>query len=248
MPKIPVEIVCCSVDDCVEADAGGADRIELCGAITVGGLTPTLGTLLEAKHRVSIPIVAMIRPRGAGFDYTEAEFATMVSDAEVLIGAGADGLVFGVLHENGRLDLDRMRAIVDICGDQDKVCHRCFDVVPNPEEALEELIDLGINRLLTSGQRAFASDGAPLIRKLVEQAKGRIEILPAGGLRMHNIKEFLGETGCSCVHLAPFIEQTDNSTLGNPEIEYAPTSLPKESVFHLIDQAQVRAVVEAVSA
>jgi copper homeostasis protein len=246
--KIPVEIVCCSVDDCVEAASGGADRIELCGAITVGGLTPTLGTLLEAKHRVAVPIVTMVRPRGAGFAYTAPEFATMVSDAEVLIGAGADGLVFGILHENGRLDLDRMRALVEICGDRDKVCHRCFDVVPNPEEALEELIELGITRLLTSGQRASATDGAQLIRKLTEQAKGRIEILPAGGLRMHNIKEFLAETGCNCVHLAPFIEQTDSSTLGNPEIEYAPTSLPKESVYHLIDQDQVRAVVQAVSA
>ncbi len=85
-----------------------------------------------------------------------------------------------------------------------------------------------------------------MIRKLVEQAAGRIEILPAGGLRMHNIVGFLAETGCSCVHLAPFRELTDSSTLGNPEIEYAPTSLPKESVYHLIDRAQVASVVEAV--
>jgi copper homeostasis protein len=246
VPKIPVEIVCCSVDDCVEAIAGGADRIELCGAITVGGLTPSLGTLIEAKRRVKLPIVAMVRPRGAGFDYTEAEFATMLADAEQLLDKGADGLVFGVLRGDGCLDVDRMSKLVELCGTKDKVCHRCFDVVPNPGEALEQLIDLGITRLLTSGQRAFAADGAELIRKLVEQAKGRMEILPAGGLRMHNITDFLTETGCSCVHLAPFIEQTDRSTLGNPEIEYAPTSLPKESVYHLIDRAQVAAVVETV--
>lgn len=246
MSKIPVEIVCCSVDDCVEAALGGADRIELCGAITVGGLTPSVGTLIEAKRRTQLPIVAMVRPRGAGFDYTDAEFATMLSDAEQLMAHGADGLVFGVLQTDGRLDVSRMSRLVELCGSKDKVCHRCFDVVPDPHETLEQLIDLGITRLLTSGQRAFASDGAPLIRKLVEQAKGRIEILPAGGLRMHNIVEFLKETGCSCVHLAPFIEQTDTSTHGNLEIEYAPTSLPKESVYHLIDRAQVAAVVEAV--
>lgn len=246
MPKIPVEIVCCSVDDCVEASLGGADRIELCGAITVGGLTPSVGTLIEAKRRIDLPIVVMVRPRGAGFDYTEAEFATMLADAEQLMANGADGLVFGVLQPDGTLDVARMKQLVDLCGAKDKVCHRCFDVVPNPEEALEQLIDLGITRLLTSGQRALASDGAPLIRQLVEQAAGRIEILPAGGLRMHNIVGFLNETGCSCVHLAPFIEQTDSSTLGNPEIEYAPTSLPKESVFYLIDRKQVAAVVEAV--
>jgi copper homeostasis protein len=244
--KIPVEIVCCSVDDCLQAVQGGADRIELCGAITVGGLTPSIGTLVEAKKRIQTPIVAMVRPRGAGFDYTEAEFATMLSDAEQLIANQADGLVFGVLLEDGRIDVKRMRQLIDLCGDTDKVCHRCFDVTPDPAEALEQLIDLGFTRLLTSGQRAFASDGAVLIKQLVDQAKGRIEILPAGGLRMHNIVDFLKETGCNCVHLAPFIEQIDKSTLGNPEIEYAPTSLPKESVYHLIDREQVAAVVQAV--
>ena len=244
--KIPVEIVCCSVDDCLQAVQGGADRIELCGAITVGGLTPSIGTLVEAKQRVKIPIVAMVRPRGAGFDYTEAEFATMLADAEQLMLHQADGLVFGVLVEDGRIDVRRMRQLIDLCADKDKVCHRCFDVTPNPSEALEQLIDLGFTRLLTSGQRAFASDGAGLIKQLVEQANGRIEILPAGGLRMHNIVDFLKETGCNCVHLAPFIEQIDRSTLGNPEIEYAPTSLPKESVYHLIDKDQVAAVVQAV--
>jgi copper homeostasis protein len=248
VPNIPVEIVCCSVDDCLEAVKGGADRIELCGAITVGGLTPSLGTLSEVKKRVDVPIVAMVRPRGAGFDYTEAEFATMLSDGEHLLASGADGLVFGVLLKDGRIDVERMSQLVNLCGNKDKVCHRCFDVTPNPKEALEQLIDLGITRLLTSGQRAYASDGAQLIRELVEQAAGRIEILPAGGLRMNNIVEFLRATGCRCVHLAPFIEQTDTSTLGNPEIEYAPTSLPKESVYHLIDREQVAAVVQAVLA
>lgn len=246
MSKIPVEIVCCSVDDCLEAVAGGADRIELCGAITVGGLTPSVGTLIEAKKRVEVPIVAMVRPRGAGFDYTEAEFATMLSDAKALLEAGADGLVFGVLHSDGRLDMERMQVLIDLCGSKDKVCHRCFDVVPDPVEALDQLIELGVTRLLTSGQKAFASDGAALIRQLVKRAAGRIEILPAGGLRMHNIVDFLGETDCNCVHLAPFIEQVDSSTLGNPEIEYAPTSLPKESVFHLIDRKQVADVVAAI--
>ena len=170
----------------------------------------------------------------------------MVSDAKALIQNGADGLVFGVLGSDGRIALERMKVLIDLCGDKDKVCHRCFDVVPDPLEALDQLIDLGVTRLLTSGQRAFASDGAALIRELVKRASGRIEILPAGGLRMHNIVDFLAETGCNCVHLAPFIEQVDSSTLGNPEIEYAPTSLPKESVFHLIDRKQVADVAAAV--
>lgn len=247
MPKIPVEIVCCSVDDCVEAAEGGADRIELCGSITVGGLTPSIGTFLEAKHKVGLPIVVMIRPRGAGFHYTQNEFETMMTDASVFLGAGAAGLVFGVLQEDGQMDLDRMSKLAELCEGHEKVCHRCFDVVPHPEEALEDLISMGFDRLLTSGQKAFASDGAELIKRLVEQAAGRIEILPAGGLRMHNIADFLRETGCTAVHLAPFLERIDRSTLGNPEIEFAPTSLPKESVFHLIDRRQVASVLEAVS-
>ena len=247
MPKIPIEIVCCSVDDCVEAVSGGADRIELCGAITVGGLTPSVGTLIEAKKRVEVPIMAMVRPRGAGFCYTDAEFATMQADADRLLQSGADGLVFGVLLEDGSLDLERMKSLVRQSGSAQKVCHRCFDVVPNPLDALEQLIDLGFDRLLTSGQRAFASDGAPLIRQLVEQAAGRIEILPAGGLRVHNIQDFLAETGCQWVHLAPFVERVDPSTNGNPEIEFAPTSLPRESVYHLIDRAQVEAVAQSLA-
>ena len=246
MGHIPIEIVCCSVDDCVEAVAGGADRIELCGAITLGGLTPSIGTLFEAKRNVNIPIVAMVRPRGAGFHYTDHEFETMLADATALIDYGADGLVFGILDGDGRLDTSRMQRLVDICGDRDKVCHRCFDVVPDPFSTLDQLIDLGMTRLLTSGQRAYATDGVDLIRRLVERADGRIEILPAGGLRMHNIIDFISSTGSRCVHLAPFIERIDTSTLGNPEIEYAPTSLPKESTFHLIDREQVRAIADSI--
>jgi copper homeostasis protein len=242
-----VEIVCCSVDDCVEAANGGADRIELCGAIEAGGLTPTIGLYEEAASQVSLPLICMIRPRGAGFDYSSAEFATMERDMDSLLEAGAPGFVTGVLQADGSLDLKRNRALVERAGKATKVCHRCFDVTPDPLDALEQLIDLGFDRILTSGQRAFADEGLALIRTLVKKADGRIEILPAGGLRMGNVVDFVRQTGVEAVHLAPFQFLPDRSTQHNPEIKFAPVA-PDEGVFNLIDGSAVRAVVSALSA
>lgn len=246
MAKVLVEIVCCSVDDCVAAQQGGADRIELCAAIPLGGLTPPLGMLLEAKARMRLPVMAMVRPRPAGFDYTNGEFANMERDLELFREHGAEGAVFGVLTSNGRLDLERNRRLIQRAGDMDKVCHRCFEVVPDPFEALEQLIDLGFTRLLTSGQKASVIDGEALVKELIQRADGRIDILPGAGFRTDNIRSFVERTGCTAVHLTAYGNaEIDSSTLHRKDIRYGAAELEADWTFN---RTSVDVVQSAVSA
>ena len=156
MAKILLEICCGSIDDAIQSQAGGADRVELCSALFVGGLTPSIGTVQEAKRRLKIPVMVMVRPRGGGFCYTSAEFATMERDAEAAVENGADGVVFGILKKDGRIDQRRSERMRRIIGERQAVFHRAFDVTPDPLRALEELIELGITRVLTSGQKPTA--------------------------------------------------------------------------------------------
>src|SRR5512140_2244412 len=121
MAKVLLEICCSSIDDAIEAERGGADRVELCSALFLGGLTPSLGTLLEAKARLRIPIMFMVRPRSGGFCYTEAEFASMLRDAEAAVAHGAEGVVFGILKENGEIDVERTRGMRKVIGERQAV-------------------------------------------------------------------------------------------------------------------------------
>jgi copper homeostasis protein len=211
MPELLVEAVCCTADECVEAEANGADRIELCSALVVGGLTPSLGTLLEARASTRLPIVSMVRPREGGFRYSARELATMRRDAEVALANGADGIVFGILREDGTVDADRSADLLAIAraaspraGSRpvQTVFHRAFDSVPEPFVALETLIQLGVTRILTSGREPTAVAGAALLRRLAERAAGRIEILPGGGVREANVAALLRVSGLDAVHLS----------------------------------------------
>jgi copper homeostasis protein len=199
------------VDDCIAAESGGADRIELCAAIATGGLTPSLGTLIEAKRRVRIPLVAMVRPREGGFCHSEEDFATMQRDAALLLEHGADGIVFGVLDSDGSVDTKRCGELLEVAGGKAAVFHRAFDVVPDPSRALGELIDLGFTRVLTSGQKKTAVDGRELIGRLIAQAGPRIEVLAGGGVRAHNVRQLVEVTHCTQVHMTAFSARIDAS-------------------------------------
>lgn len=188
----------------MRAEAAGAERIELVAAISEGGLTPSLGALREVRRRCSLPVSAMLRPRGGGFVYSEAEFATMLVDAGNLLDEGSDALVVGMLTANGELDAKRMRQFVDLAADRPVVCHRAFDKAPNLKDSLKALIEIGVRRVLTSGGHPTALDGAAHLRGLIELAAGRIEILPGGGIRSANAKEVLAATGATQIHLGPF--------------------------------------------
>ena len=247
MSPILLEICCGSAEDAIEAAAGGADRVELCSALFLGGLTPSLGSLLEVKQRAEIPVIAMNRPRQAGFCYSPAEFAVMERDADLLLEHGADGIVFGILNANGTIDVKRARAMRERIGTRQAVFHRAFDVTPDPFRALEELVDLGITRVLTSGQKNGAPDGAELIRQLREHAGGRIEVLPGAGITVENLRQVVDRTGCTQVHLTAFAERQDASTLKNPEIYFGAPNGPEESKYALTDREYVRRVRQELS-
>ena len=164
---ILIEAAVAGLEDAKTAAASGADRLELCSALELGGLTPSLGTFLAAKEAVSIPIVTMIRPRGGGFVYSALDLAVMERDAELFLSNGAAGIVFGFLTAERKLDARRTGPFVRMAGGRQTVCHRAFDLVSDQSEALEELIDCGVTRVLTSGGEASAPAGTERISLLV---------------------------------------------------------------------------------
>ncbi len=246
MAKILLEICCGSIDDAIQAQAGGADRIELCSALFLGGLTPSHGTIHYARERLTIPIIAMVRPRGGGFCYTDAEFATMERDAGAVIDQGADGIVFGILTADGNIDLKRTRRIRDIAGDKQTVFHRAFDVTPDPFVALDQLVDLGIIRILTSGQEDTVPDGADLIHRLIDYSADRIEILPGGGIKPHNLADVIAKTGCKQIHLTAFKTESDHSTHQRPHVTFGGALYPAEDTFLMTDSDLVRKIASSL--
>ena len=224
----------------VEAERGGADRVELCSALFLGGLTPSVGSLIEAKQRLNIPVMAMDRPRPAGFCYSPVEFAVMERDADLLLEHGADGIVFGILNADGTVDTRRAEMIRSRIGSRQAVFHRAFDVTPDPFRALEALIDVGITRVLTSGQRGGAPEGTALIRQLIERAAGRIEVLPGAGIAIDNVVDLVAETGCTQIHMTAFAERQETSTRSNPELRFGHPSSPPESAYEMTDSVFVQ--------
>lgn len=235
MEKILLEVCVGSVEDCLAAERAGADRLELNSALFLGGLTPTLGALIEAKSQVAIPIMAMIRPRAAGFEYSGADLAVMERDIDLALAHGADGVVFGVLDSEGKIDVSAMRRLTRRVTRGEIVFHRAFDVVSDPLAALETLIDLGIRRVMTSGQEETAYEGAALIARLIEHARGRIEILPAGRINRFSVADVVSRTGCNQVHVACLTKRADRSTSGNPHVYYGGALRPAEDRYETSD-------------
>jgi copper homeostasis protein len=214
MARVLLEVCIASAEDADLAASGGADRLELNSALALGGLTPSLGPLAEVKARVKLPVMVMIRPRPSGFCYSSADFRVMQRDLAIALEHGADGVDFGVLNEDGSVDVERCRLLVRQATGVPCVFHRAFDVTPNPLTALEQLIDLGFRRVMSSGQEESAFNGAVLLCRLREQAAGRIEFLPAGGINRFNVAEVLARTGCNQVHASLRGRQVDTLKKG----------------------------------
>lgn len=244
--SVLLEVAIASLDDAVTAQQGGADRLELNSALSLGGLTPSLGTLIEIKAAVDLPAMAMVRPRAGGFHYSKAEFAVMRRDVDLLLEHGADGIVFGILHETGKLDLERCQQLIEQVGERSGehqiVLHRAFDVVPDPFATLEEAIELGFHRIMTSGQETSASDGASLIAELIERAGDRIEILPASGIRRDTVTDVIASTGCNQVHGSLRERRDDCSAQARPHISFRCTALPPEQQFDVTSLEEVAAM------
>ena len=222
----------------VEAMKGGADRVELCENMAEGGCTPSAGTVRYAVRHLRIPVFVMIRPRGADFLYNDAEFEIMKEDVAVAKASGAAGVVFGILTEDGRIDSGRMKELVRLARPMGITCHRAFDMTRDPLEALDTLIGLGIDRVLTSGQTDSALTGAPLIRDLIRHASGRIIIMPGHGIKEHNLEKVIRATGATEYHL--YLPKKVRSSMkyvreevkmGNPDLsEYDQTVIDHEKI------------------
>ena len=194
--------VCCGNPGSVDAAvAGGARRIELCASLELDGLTPPVSWLREAKAKYpALRIHILIRSRAGDFVYTPEEVDTMVLQTEEAQKAGADGIVIGALTPAGDIDLPAMERLVSAAGNASITFHRAFDVCRAPFEALEQIIGLGCDRILTSGQEATAEAGAARLGELQRRARGRIGILPGGGVTPGNAARILAATGCAEIH------------------------------------------------
>jgi copper homeostasis protein len=240
-PRVLLEVAIASVEDALAAQQGGADRLELNTALALGGLTPSLGTLIEVKAASSLPVLVMIRPRPGGFAYSEADFRVMQRDADLALQHGADGIVLGILTEDGRVDAERCRLLVRQAGPRQVVFHRAFDVTPDPFAALEQLIDLGFRRVMTSGQEETAYNGARRIAELIERAAGRIEILPAGGINRFTVADVIARTGCTQAHASLRTRREDRSVAARPQVSFGgPVRIPEDR----FDAVSVDAVEE----
>ena len=179
---------------------GGADRIELCAALSEGGITPSHGMIKCCRDAFEVEMFPIIRPRGGDFLYTDEEYEIMRKDVLLAKQAGCDGVVLGLLNNDGTIDVMRTARLVDLAYPLDVTFHRAFDRCKDPLEALEQLVAIGCTRLLTSGQKPLAPDGADLIAQLVKAADDRIVIMPGSGVRKENIRELAERTGAVEFH------------------------------------------------
>ena len=239
---ILLEVCCNSPTDAVAAAAAGADRIELCAALELGGLTPSLGTILETLDATDTPVIVMIRPRGGGFGYAPRKLENMEADVLVAVTNGAHGIVFGILNDDHTVNVEACSRLVKLAGGSETVFHRAFDFVSNPHEALEQLIDCGVTRVLTSGQRATAAEGASLIKELQQQAAGRIEILPGGGITPENIAATLAATGCTQVHVGGSTIVKDPQLAPESRIQLRDARITSDAEYRIVDRAQVQQI------
>lgn len=196
-----LEVCAASMQSVAAAAEGGARRIELCSALSLDGLTPSMGMIRIVKERFpQLTLHVLIRPREGNFVYNDVELATMQSDIIECRKAGADSIVVGALTPEGDIDLAAMQRLMEAADTLPVTFHRAFDVCRHPEEALEQVIALGCRRILTSGQQPTAEQGIPLLHRLNQQADGRIILMPGGGVNATNAPLILQQTGCQEIH------------------------------------------------
>lgn len=244
MKKI-IEICCGSYEDAWNAYQGGASRVELNSALHLGGLTPSLASLILTKQTTDLKVITMIRPRGAGFHYSEKEFEVMKADARIMMENHADGIAFGCLDENGNINEKQTKEIIDIVKEYqgEVVFHRAFDCVNDPFQAIEKLIELGVDRILTSGLEAKAMDGKELIKDLQKKYGEQIEILAGSGINAGNAKEMMEYTNITQVHSSCKDWKEDPTTSCN-HVSYSYAASPHELDYDIVSKELVEKIIK----
>jgi copper homeostasis protein len=243
-----VEICVDSVDGALAAERAGADRIELCAGLVEGGTTPSIGTIrvaVETVRRAGVQV--LIRPRGGDFLYSAAEVEAMLADIEAVRALASDvGFVLGALTPNGEVDVETTARLIEACGAAPVTFHKAFDLTRDLTRSLEALISLGVGRVLTSGGRPHAVDGAAMLARLVQLAGTRIRVLIGGGVRAANVAHLLAETGAQEVHLRAA------RTVGSPMryrregMTVSAARLPPDHTLTVTSTDEVHAVLRAV--
>ena len=233
-----------SVESAVEAEIGGADRVELCDNLHDGGTTPSIGAIEAARRKLEIDLNVIIRPRGGDFLYSDLELDIMRTDVQAARSAGADGVVFGILEADGAVNLEQVRQVVELAGPMSTTFHRAFDMCADPFAALESLISLGIDRVLTSGQRPSATEGAALIGKLVDAARGRIIVMPGVGIDASNIAHLIRLTGAREYHVLAERPVDSDMIFRNPDVFMGADPALSEFERPVCDRAAIREIVD----
>jgi copper homeostasis protein len=209
-----IEIACFNLESALIAQKAGADRVELCANMSVGGTTPTVEIIQQAREHLTIDLYIMIRPRGGNFVYSDSEFEQMKSEIETIKKLGINGFVFGILKDDNTINIEQNKELVELAKPLSCTFHRAFDEVLDYEKALEEVISCGFSTILTSGTFPNVMEGKEVLKQLVIQANNRIEIMPGGGLRSINISALNEMVNANWYHSSAI---TDGSEIANPE-------------------------------
>jgi copper homeostasis protein len=213
--QLALEICVESVEHAIAAERGGAHRIELCNDLSSGGITPSAGLMQTVRRHVHSPIHVLIRPRAGDFSYSDHELEIMRDDIQTAKRFGMDGVVLGILHENTRVDIGRTKALVELAHPLPVTFHRAFDASGNLEASLEEVIQTGASRILTSGGEPRAADALSTLARLVEAARGRILLMPCGGIDSENVVRIVRTTLAQEFHTSVGASRSGSTSGGN---------------------------------
>lgn len=243
-----LEICCGSYEDALAAYNGGAKQIELNAALTLGGLTPSLASLTLTKRHTDLKVICMVRPRGGGFCYSEKEFEVMMADCQLLLENGADGIAFGFLNPDLTIDTIRTQKIVDLIHQYKKeaVFHRAIDVVHDYEASIEMLINLNIDRILTSGQKEKAPQALQRLTSIQAQYGAQVSFLMGSGVNEQNAEELMQTTGITNIHSSCKDWRLDPTT-ENHGVSYAYTDSPSPLAYDVVSEEKVRGLVRVVT-
>lgn len=241
-----LEICADSVESAVAAEHGGASRIELCSSLLEGGISPSAGLISTVRSRLSIDVCVMIRPRGGDFCYSAAEFEAMEQDVITAKQLGANGIVFGILKEDGDIDVARTSHLIEIARPMKSTFHRAFDMSRELSKSLAHVIQTGADRVLTSGGEPNVEDGLPVIANLVRVAGSRITIMAGGGVRESNVHRIIEETGVREIHASVRVQVPSPMRYRNERIsmglakgrEYQRVTVLEEKVARLLEASR----------
>ncbi|HEV7550049.1 MAG TPA: copper homeostasis protein CutC [Candidatus Angelobacter sp.] len=243
-----LEICVDSVESAAASERGGADRVELCAGLPEGGTTPSAGMIAAVRKKIAIGLQVMIRPRGGDFCYSADEFGIMQRDILIAKQLGANCVVFGILDTDGKVDKERIRQLVNMARPLKVTCHRAFDMARDQEQALEDLMEIGVDRVLTSGGKKSAVDAMPTLKQLVQQSNGRIAVMACGELSIANVKAVIAYSNVTEVHAGLGTAVTSAMKFRNQKIEMG--TLTNSEYQHMVVTAssvrELRAAIDSL--